>query len=184
MSRNHIKIAMLFRHDPTCDEYFYHLKAKWNAGGETIVQDEWISITKEVYDLLRRDLWKESKRIDRTSRCRRDDGTRCMDDCEHCPNGKTVRDGLPLSLEQQMELGYMPEDSLNVEELIEAMELSEVLHVAIEQLGEKDQRIVKLYSQGFSERDIARVDGRCQKTINNRKGPIFSKLRADLEDYR
>lgn len=184
MSKNHIKIAKMFRRNRATDEYFYHLTAKWAVNDKTMIIDEWVSVSKDVYDFLCRDAWKKDKQSDRVSHCRKVDGTRCMEDCEHCPEGKDSRDGSPLSLEQQIELGYMPGDPFDVEKFIEMKDLFDKMYEEIEQLGEVDQRIMRLHFQNYREREIANDIGTCQKTINNRKHAALDVLRTNLEEYR
>ena len=183
MFKNHLEIAKLFRYDSASDTYFYHLKEKWIAGDEVITVNEWVSVTKEVYDDLRRGLWNEYKQQDRSSRCRNEDGTRCMEKCKNCPRGKTSRDGLPLSLEQMMEVGALLEDEFCVEANVEKQDLLDALHEAISNLEEKDRLIATLYAQGLSQRAIAKVVDMSQKGIGYREKVIFPKLKQELKNF-
>ena len=71
-----------------------------------------------------------------------------------------------------------------MEELVESMDLSDALYAAIDQLSERDQLIVVLSSQGYTEREIADEIGACQKSVNNWKRAGIAEIRVYLEDYR
>ena len=89
--------------------------------------------------------WSELKQLERETRCRNADGSRCMKNCREC---EKQRDGAQLSLEQKLAGGELPQDTFNVEELVESMDLSDALYAAIGQLSEMDQLIVALSFQG------------------------------------
>lgn len=125
--------------------------------------------------------WSELKRLERETRCRNADGSRCMKNCREC---EKQRDGAQLSLEQKLEVGELPQDTFDMEELVESMELSDALYAAIGQLSERDQLIVVLSSQGYTEREIGKVIGACQKSVNNWKRAGIAEIRVYLEDYR
>lgn len=88
-----------------------------------------------------------------------------------------------LSLEQMSETGYIPEDSFNLEEFIEREELIDAIRAALSRLDERKRSAIVLYSQGYTEREIAGMVGQSQKTINNWKNSIFCELRQHLKDY-
>ncbi len=184
MFKNHLEIAKLFRYDPEKNEYLYHYKAKWTAGGEVITEDAWVAVSEEVFYDLRRDAEKEYKRQDRSSRCRNEDGTRCMEDCKNCPKNKTSRDGSPLSLEQLMEVGATVGDSFLIESYIEDQELREALWKAVNSLDEKKRRIIILYAQGMSERDIGKAIGMSQRGVGYQKKQAFAQIAGMLKNYR
>lgn len=125
--------------------------------------------------------WSELKRLERETRCRNADGSRCMKNCREC---EKRRDGAQLSLEQKLEAGELPQDTFNVEDSVESMDLSDALYAAIGLLSERDQLIVVLSSQGYTEREIGEVIGACQKSVNNWKRAGIAEVRVYLEDYR
>jgi len=184
MFKNHLEIAKLFRYDPDKKEYFYHYKARWTAGGEVITEDEWIAVSEEVFYDLRRDAEKEYKRQDRSSRCRNEDGTRCMEDCKNCPKNKTSRDGSSLSLEQLMEVGAAIGDSFLIESYIEDQELKETLWKAVNSLDEKKRRIIILYAQGMSEREIGKAIGMSQRGVGYQKKQAFAQIAEMMKNSR
>ncbi len=128
----------------------------------------------EMSQELKQFFWREIKRLQREAQSAKVDDGECNTHQVH-----TL-----LSLEQQMELGYMSEDPLNVEELVEAAELSDALYAAIKHLDERSQMIVVMYSEGYTEREIAVMIGGCQKSVNNWKKAAFAELREILVDYR
>ena len=121
---------------------------------------------------VKRLYWSELKQLERETRCRNADGSRCMKNCREC---EKQRDGAQLEL---------PQDTFNVEELVESMDLSDALYAAIGQLSERDQLIVVLSFQGYTEREIADEIGACQKNVNNWKRAGIAEIRVYLEDYR
>lgn len=128
----------------------------------------------EMSQELKQFFWRELKRLQRETQSSNLDGG------EH----NTRQINVLLSLERQMELGYMPEAPLDVEMLVEAAELSEALCAAISQLDERSRIIVEMYSEGYTEREIAVVLGACQKSVNNWKKSALAELRVILMDYR
>lgn len=134
------------------------------------LNNEELEMTQE----LKQFFWRELKRLQREAQSPETDGGEY--------NARQVN--VLLSLEQQMELGYMPEDPLNVEVLVEAAELSDALYAAIDHLDERSQMIVVMYSEGYTEREIAVMIGGCQKSVNNWKKAAFAELREILVDYR
>ena len=133
------------------------------------LNDEEIKMSQE----LKQFFWRELKRLQREAQSPE------ADSGEH--NARQLH---LLSLEQQMELGYMPEDPLNVEMLVETAELSDALYAAISQLDERSRMIVEMYSEGYTEREIAVAIGACQKSVNNWKKSALAELRVILVDYR
>lgn len=134
------------------------------------LDDEKVEMSQE----LKQFFWCEIKRLQREAQS--------PEVTSGAYNARRVK--APLSLEQQMELGYMPVDPLNVEMLIETAELSDALYTAISQLDERSRMIVEMYADGYTEREIAAVIGGCQKSVNNRKKAAFAELREILTDYR
>lgn len=184
MFENHTEIAKLFRHDPASDEYFFHLKASWNAGGEVVAVNEWVSVSKEVYDDMRRGAWNMHKKQVREPRCHNEKGVRCNEDCKNCPKGKTFREGLPLSLEQLMEVVISIGDTFSVESYIENKERVEALCRAVNSLEKKDRYIIILYAEGLSQREIAKAVGMSQRGVGYRLEKLFPKLAEMLKDFR
>lgn len=138
---------------------------------------EGVPMSQEVKQVY----WEDLKRMERETRCRTQSGTRCMKKCSECD---MCRDGTPLSLDHLMELGYTPEDSFDVEDFIETLELSDALYMAIDSLRERDQIIILMHINGYTEREIAKIVGACQKSVNNWRNAALAELRVMLKYYR
>lgn len=121
------------------------------------------------------------KRMERETRCRNSDGSRCMKKCREC---EKQRDGAHLSLEQMAEAGELPQNPVSVEEQVENKELMEVLYAAIGKLDKREQKVVLLFAFKFSDKEAAQIIGACRKSIYNWREAAFGKLRVMLEDYR
>ncbi len=132
-----------------------------------------VAMSREVKRLY----WRELKMLERESRCRNTDNTRCMGNCRIC---NKQRDGAQLSLDQRIERGDLPQDSFSIETLLDTMELSS----AINRLDYIEQKIVMLHFYGYTEREIAETINVCQKTVNNRMKIALAKLSTYLEDCR
>lgn len=141
------EIAKLFHYNPDTNEYFYRHKASLTIAGELIKEDEWVCVTKETFDFLRRSAWAEDKQQDRESRCLKIDGTRCRKDCKNCEH---FRSGLPFSLDKLKEDGLLPEIAFDVEEYAEYQDLVMALHQAICGLEERDRDIITMWGRGLS----------------------------------
>lgn len=140
----------------------------------------WIKTGVVISQEIKRLYWSELKRLERETRCHNADGTCCTKNCRKCDK---QRDGTQLSLDQRTEIGDLPQGTFSVEMLFEEMELSEALYTALDRLSDREQLIVVLYSQGYTEREIAKAVNACQKSVNNWKRAAFAKLRASLKDF-
>ena len=140
-----------------------------------------VSVSEEVYRAFMRPIWAERKREEREKRCRTKNGNRCIDDCSKCPE---TRSGRPLSIERMVEYGQDVPEPIGMEEIIVRKQLLEALHTAVLQLNPKDRRIIDLFNDGYSEREIGIEVGLSQRGVNKRKARIFGQLRERLKDYR
>lgn len=198
MIKRNLDIEKLFRYDPKTNTYFYHLLATWSEDEKVPKTDEWIEVSKAVYDEIRRSEWQGIKRTERESRCqvhgKKGKAIQCPEEnrCDACPYaGKDSqgnsrpgdRVGGPLSLELFADLGIEVPGRFDLGTLQEAKELAETLHKALEDLTDEDYHIIILAAGEMAEREIAaRLDSK-QKTINERKWKIRAHLRKVLEDY-
>ena len=123
--------------------------------------------------------WSELKRLERPSRCRLENGTRCTKSCRNCPR---QREGAPLSLDALSETGTEAADVFSLEDHIIELELSEALKDAVSALSEQNRTIIILFSEGVTERAIAAEVGMSQKGVNNRIHKIIDILRESLRD--
>ena len=145
------------------------------------IDNQKIPVSEEVYRAYIRPTWAEHKRRQRSKRCIGANGVRCMGDCTECPNQRT---GGVLSLDWLEEGGYEYADSFSVEDaFLESVILKELLE-ALEEMTPDNQTILRMFSEGRSEREIAAVVGLSQKGVNLRKAKLLEQLRDRLKDYR
>ena len=106
---------------------------------------------------------------------------RCAGNCAECPKQKT---GSVLSLDWLQESGYEYADSSDVESAyLDSVLLKELL-AALEEMTPDNQTIMRMFSQGHSERDIAAVVGLSQKGVNLRKAKLLAQLRERLKEIK
>jgi len=144
-----------------------------------------IEVTEEVYRAYKQPLWAERKRKEREKRCMISDGKgktkRCTDDCSKCDK---QRSGTILSLDGLAEEScFEPADSVDIAELVAGKLLLEELFAALDELDPDNRRIMALFANGKSEREIAADIGLSQKAINKRKAKLFEQLRNRLKDF-
>lgn len=144
-----------------------------------------IKVTEEVYRAYKQPAWAEHKRKEREKRCYISNGKgktkRCTADYGKC---KKQRTGSVLSLDKfEEEFGFEPSDNMDIADMIHDKMLLEELYAALEELDPENRRIMELFSIGKSEREIADIIGKAQKTINKRKTKLFAQLRERLKDF-
>lgn len=152
---------------------------------------------EQPYHELMRPIWKEEKAPHRSKRCAvsNEDGklVRCDGNCSACPNAKS---GALISLDAMEETGgfrstedgvHRQQDSAtytaSTAEIVEDAMLLEALWEHIGALSQENQTIIKMFSEGASEREIAETIGMSQKGVNKRKKAIFEALKNNLEDF-
>lgn len=144
-----------------------------------------VPVTEEVYRAYQRPLWAEKKRKERAIRCQISNGRgglkRCEGDCSQCPH---ERNGSVLSLNSLEEDGFFRPDNnvVDPQKILEDALLLEMLRIAVAELASDNQMIIKLFSEGVSERKIAETVGLSQKGVSRRKAKIFSQLQARFQD--
>lgn len=143
-----------------------------------------IPVTENVYRADKRPAWVERKHKEREERCIISNGRggtkRCTEDCSKCNKQRT---GGVLSLDKLTEDGFEPTDTVDIAELIADKLLLEELYTVLEELDPDNRRIMKLFSIGKSEREIAADIGLSQKAINKRKTKLFAQLQERLKDF-
>ncbi len=151
--------------------------------------NDYMELKKYYFEYLSMDImtleikqlyWRSLKGSERSSRCRLENGTRCMANCRNCPR---QREGNPLSLDALSETGIEAADVFSLEDHIMELELSEALADAINALSEQNRIIILLFSEGATERAIAAKVGMSQKGVNNRIHKIINILRESLKGF-
>lgn len=157
----------------------------YNGVWHLTIENQVIEVSGEVYRAYKQPLWAERKRKEREKRCVISDGRggtkRCTEDCRKCNKQRT---GTILSLDGLTEeSGFEPADSVDIAELVADKLLLEELYAALEELDPDNRRIMALFANGKSEREIAADIGLSQKAINKRKAKLFEQLRNRLKDF-
>lgn len=156
----------------------YYVQKSWKN------TEERAAITKEIYDVFMKPIWRENKRNQREGKCRYKGTSLCENDCNNCWNLMVKR--RPLSIEQMLEDGSdiaaltfpSPEEQAIKQELYQA------LYGAICRLNEEQRNVIVLcYFRYMTEREAADILGVAQKTVNNRKHSALAKLREILQDF-
>lgn len=145
-----------------------------------------IYVSKEMFHEYMRPEWADWKRNERSSRCQVPNGhggvKRCDKDCKECPyfrNGKTISID-ELYQKYEMEIA---DDSQSIIDTMVEEERNNALWNAVATLEPTDQKIMKLFSEGFSERDMSDLLQLPRTTISYRKNKCFEILRELLKDY-
>ena len=134
------------------------------------------------YDRIRNAEWKA--KLDE-SRClipaERGMYKRCRERCSECPYHRT---GNNISYDLIIEnTGNELPDGLDIRADFELNEVREKLWAEVEMLDELDQRILRLYNEDYTEREIAQKVDLSQKAVNLRINKCIKLLREKLKDY-
>lgn len=161
---------------PTKERYLY---IDFEGGGGRI----WVN--KEDYRNYRRIIEAEWKAKLDSSRClipaKRGLYKRCREKCSECPYHRT---GNNISYDLIIEnTGNELPDGLDIRADYELNELREKLWAEVALLDELDQRILRLYNEEYTEREIAQKVDLSQKAVNLRINKCIKLLREKLKDY-
>ena len=171
--------------NPKSRKYYYPLRRENDLNSVDL-----IPITEEQYRELSRCVDRKRKQEQRAGRCRCPKSYlwKCDADCDNC---QYHRNDL-LSLDQEMNndegngsclLDYLADDTCLVE-TVEKRALFEALELILDGFAEEEQEIIRLFSEGYSERKMAQIMGCSQKTINNKKRLIIARLMEQLKDWK
>lgn len=143
----------------------------------------WVS--EEFYRAYTQLINTEEKRQDDEGRClieaERGEFKRCRLSCSECPLKRT---GYALSLDHhQEEYGYEAADAYDLVADFQYQEVKEKLEMELSLLSELDQRILNLYRQDFSEREIGSKVGLSQKAVNLRIKKYIELLKEKLSGF-
>lgn len=155
------------------------------------IDGEQIPVTEEVYRAYKQPAWAEHKRKERERRCRDPKGIVCTLSCWLCDMTRMLDNKEPkkkrnlfLSIDKFQADGFDQEDPIRIEEVIYEKELLDALFTALKELDPDNRRIMELFANGWSEREIAADIGLSQKAINKRKTKLFAQLRDQLINFR
>ena len=154
------------------------------------IDGEQIPVAEEVYRAYKQPAWAEHKRKERERRCRDSKGRVCTQSCRLCDMNRMLDDKEPikknsllLSLDWFQDDGFDQADPADIEEIIAEKELLTELLSALEELNPENRRIMELFANGMSEREIAADIGLSQKAVNKRKTKLFVQLKDRLKDF-
>lgn len=142
--------------------------------------------SKEVYDEYMRSVWREEKALEREDRCMVSNGkgkiVRCTGNCASCEHRN---ENSMLSIETAEENGGLNIEDKNArpDTIVEDAELLKALWERIDELCDEDQTILKMFSNGASEREISAAVNLSQKGVNKRKKALFELLKNYLKDF-
>ncbi|MFK4474185.1 DNA-directed RNA polymerase specialized sigma24 family protein [Paenibacillus sp. RC73] len=164
-----------------------YYEGEWHV----FIDGQQIPASEEVYRAYKRPAWAEHKRKEREMRCLDEKGNRCTKSCRECDLERAEK-GLPpiertssvLSLDKFTEDGFEVSTTVDIAEFVANKLLLEELFAALEELDPENRRIMELFSNGKSERDIAADIELSQKAINKRKTKLFAQLRERLKNLR
>ena len=161
---------------PTKERYLY---IDLEGGGGRI----WVN--KEDYRNYRRIIEAEWQAKLDESRClipaERGMYKRCRERCSECPYHRT---GNNISYDLIIEnTGNELPDDLDISADYELNEVREKLWAEVALLDELDQRILRLYNEDYTEREIGQKVGLSQKAVNLRINKRISLLKEKLKDY-
>lgn len=159
------------------DHERYYAQKSWNN------TEGRVEISEEVYKTYMRPIWKKGKQRQREAECRDKNTLRCNGDCDHCSHAINNR---PLSLDQMEIDGTTPASAMfpSPETQTVKCELYRALYAEISAFNQLDKKIIELFSEGKTEREIAPIVGVSQRTVNNHKKTMFDKLNHNLQEYR
>lgn len=155
-------------------------------------EKRWITVDQEVhrnYDRMN-DTYRHRKQAHKCCRCPKDKSWLCDSDCENC-EFKCGSEFLSLdavinpdSDSDPITLGdTIPDDTPSIEEIIEQKQRLAGLYTALEKLDPDMHRLLCLYMEGKTEREIAAITGATkQSTVNYRKKKALEAMRDLLGD--
>ncbi|HZJ91352.1 MAG TPA: LuxR C-terminal-related transcriptional regulator [Oscillospiraceae bacterium] len=147
-----------------------------------------IPVTEEQYQVLMRDINRTRKREQRAGRCfcPKKYFFKCDGACDICQyhRNDTVSLESPISDDDEsLTLADTLVSDTDIAAELEEEERRKAANLAISHLSDRDQKIVRLFMDGLSERDISQWVDCSQKTVNNRKKAIFAELLDKLVDW-
>lgn len=154
---------------------------------------------EEMYHQLMRPIWQSDKEYERNRRCMVPNGNgkliRCTGNCSSCARTPNC---YPSSYEEMEELhgyGAVTESGVHKnacenmytsspEDIVSDAMLLEMLWERVAELSEEQQTIIKMFSNGASDSEIAAVVGMSKSGLNYKKNQILKNLKNILSDFR
>lgn len=155
-----------------------------------------VYLNKKQYASMQEDHWEEKRQQYLDSRCivsaERGGLKRCTEDCMHYKGEDKVcscfmrnNNGGTVSLDKLYDdnnYEAVDSSSKDIADLLAYEERLNSVIEAVDKLAEDvDKRIIRLFMDSFTERQIAEVLGWNQMKVNRRKKKIFDELRSKLQ---
>ena len=156
-----------------------------------------IYLNREQLASLKEDEWQEKREQYLESRCQvcaeRGGTKRCTENCMKykgedrvCPYFWKHGNGGIVSLDElQEQTNYQhPDESYedSLERLTKEEHLAKLRKLVEDLEDENDKTIIELFSNAYTEREIAEVLGWNQMKVNRRKNKLFDELRDQMKD--
>ena len=151
----------------------------------------YVPCTIEYFHAWRNMLAEEHRQRDNESRClvpseRYSYMKRCQEDCNHCPFGKTHRDGKPLSLDKFVEDNNYEMADTHTDTPHEALiksEREEALERELSLLDEESRMILNLFNDGCTDDEIGKAMGLKRSTVQYKKSSLIKTLQEKLKNF-
>lgn len=170
------------------NSYHIHIHYTVGEGKDTVIIDEEVPVSEEVFRAYVRPIQAEKKRKERASRCSVGNGNgktkRCTGNCSEC---EYFRSGTALSLERlEEETGHdISEATSDIADIAIYNELLQKLFLVLDELDPQSRRICESIMDGKMDKDIAEELGYAARTtFSSQKYKLFKELRERLKDYR
>ena len=152
---------------------------------------QWVPVSDELYDAVYHDTnaFIRRQKYHKCCNCPIKQWWDCDMDCLTCKHhyaSDFQSLDAPISDDENEEItlaDVLPSDEPDICAHLEELELKGQLNEAIEKLNSLDRKICRLKMEGLSEREIAKMVGKSQSTINYHVQILCSTLREQTKDY-
>ena len=144
------------------------------------INNKTVTVSEEIYRVIKQDDWRQAQQRRRNRKCRDENGNRCQKQCGLCPLFQT---GQALSLEKLLTDGQEPIGTEDISDIAIKNNLIAAMKSEIYKLDTESQRILWLFGDGLSEREIAQQLNLTSSTVHYRKTKLFKELYNQLKHY-
>ena len=146
------------------------------------VEGKKVIVTEEVYRAYYQPVWREERDIRRKWKCRDAHGVRCKRECSECQIGRLGygATGNDLSIERMIE-DEDPEFA-TVPDVADIMIIKDELSGVckeIEKMSETCQELIKLITEGYSQRECAEILGVEEYYVSR----LLKRIRKNLKKF-
>ncbi|UUX34893.1 sigma-70 family RNA polymerase sigma factor [Fundicoccus culcitae] len=180
---------------------FITVKTAIQVNGKTILVNQEVEVSEEIYLEMMREEWREDKRAQRAYRDVNRVWENYKDEKSNWLSGSPdqfkalagtgellslLKMGLPLSLDRISETtNFEATAQTNVEEDAEAHLLYGAFEEVLNDFSERNKLIMSLlFIEELTEREVADIVGCSQKTVNNTKKKLLPIIQEALIDWK